>query len=72
MQSWCLSLSSAHVGAGGTVIINCSAPLHLPQVFFSVLVGAFSLGQAAPNLENVASARGAAYEVYKIINKVNT
>ncbi|NWZ66808.1 MDR1 protein, partial [Acrocephalus arundinaceus] len=38
-------------------------------VFFSVLVGAFSLGQAAPNLENVASARGAAYEVYKIINK---
>ncbi|NXR34260.1 MDR1 protein, partial [Zosterops hypoxanthus] len=38
-------------------------------VFFSVLVGAFSLGQAAPNLENVANARGAAYEVYKIINK---
>ncbi|NWH93324.1 MDR1 protein, partial [Aegithalos caudatus] len=38
-------------------------------VFFSVLVGAFSLGQAAPNLENMASARGAAYEVYKIINK---
>ncbi|XP_017679386.1 PREDICTED: ATP-binding cassette sub-family B member 5 isoform X1 [Lepidothrix coronata] len=38
-------------------------------VFFSVLVGAFSLGQAAPNLESVAKARGAAYEVYKIINK---
>uniref|UniRef100_A0A8C9NLD5 ABC-type xenobiotic transporter n=1 Tax=Serinus canaria TaxID=9135 RepID=A0A8C9NLD5_SERCA len=38
-------------------------------VFFSVLVGAFCLGQAAPNLESVASARGAAYEVYKIINK---
>ncbi|NWU01491.1 MDR1 protein, partial [Urocynchramus pylzowi] len=38
-------------------------------VFFSVLVGAFSLGQAAPNLESVANARGAAYEVYKIINK---
>ncbi|XP_023776219.1 multidrug resistance protein 1-like isoform X1 [Cyanistes caeruleus] len=38
-------------------------------VFFSVLIGAFSLGQAAPNLETVASARGAAYEVYKIINK---
>ncbi|NWH30399.1 MDR1 protein, partial [Chloropsis hardwickii] len=38
-------------------------------VFFSVLVGAFSLGQAAPNLETVANARGAAYEVYKIINK---
>ncbi|XP_027733749.1 ATP-binding cassette sub-family B member 5 [Empidonax traillii] len=38
-------------------------------VFFAVLVGAFSLGQAAPNLESVAKARGAAYEVYKIINK---
>ncbi|XP_064023312.1 ATP-binding cassette sub-family B member 5 [Pogoniulus pusillus] len=38
-------------------------------VFFSVLVGAFSLGQAAPNLESVANARGAAYEVYQIINK---
>ncbi|XP_030120658.4 ATP-binding cassette sub-family B member 5 isoform X5 [Taeniopygia guttata] len=38
-------------------------------VFFSVLVGAFSLGQAAPNLESMANARGAAYEVYKIINK---
>ncbi|NWS25767.1 MDR1 protein, partial [Polioptila caerulea] len=38
-------------------------------VFFSVLIGAFSLGQAAPNLETVANARGAAYEVYKIINK---
>ncbi|XP_041322473.1 ATP-binding cassette sub-family B member 5 [Pyrgilauda ruficollis] len=38
-------------------------------VFFSVTVGAFSLGQAAPNLESMANARGAAYEVYKIINK---
>ncbi|NWW55276.1 MDR1 protein, partial [Pedionomus torquatus] len=38
-------------------------------VFFSVLVGAFSLGQAAPNLESLANARGAAYEVYQIINK---
>ncbi|XP_059674811.1 ATP-binding cassette sub-family B member 5 [Gavia stellata] len=38
-------------------------------VFFSVLIGAFSLGQGAPNLESVAKARGAAYEVYRIINK---
>ncbi|KAM3681012.1 ATP-binding cassette sub-family B member 5 isoform 3-T3 [Ammospiza maritima maritima] len=38
-------------------------------VFFSVIVGAFCLGQAAPNLETVANARGAAYEIYKIINK---
>ncbi|KAM5141520.1 ATP-dependent translocase ABCB1-like isoform 1-T3 [Mantella aurantiaca] len=38
-------------------------------VFFSVLIGTFSLGQAAPNLESVSNARGAAYEVYKVINK---
>ncbi|XP_032847569.2 ATP-binding cassette sub-family B member 5 [Tyto alba] len=38
-------------------------------VFFSVFIGTFSLGQAAPNLESVANARGAAYEVYRIINK---
>ncbi|KAM4030758.1 ATP-dependent translocase ABCB1-like isoform 2-T3 [Anomaloglossus baeobatrachus] len=38
-------------------------------VFFSVLIGTFSLGQAAPNLESIANARGAAYEVYRVINK---
>uniref|UniRef100_A0ABM5GP39 ATP-binding cassette sub-family B member 5 isoform X1 n=1 Tax=Pogona vitticeps TaxID=103695 RepID=A0ABM5GP39_9SAUR len=38
-------------------------------VFFAVLIGAFSIGQASPNLESLASARGAAYEVYKIIKK---
>ncbi|XP_073541681.1 ATP-dependent translocase ABCB1-like isoform X2 [Phyllobates terribilis] len=38
-------------------------------VFFSVLIGTFSLGQAAPNLESISNARGAAYEVYKVINK---
>ncbi|XP_039593488.1 ATP-dependent translocase ABCB1-like [Polypterus senegalus] len=39
-------------------------------VFFSVLTGTFSLGQAAPNLESIASARGAAYEVYKTIDEI--
>ncbi|XP_035174714.1 ATP-binding cassette sub-family B member 5 isoform X4 [Oxyura jamaicensis] len=43
---------------------------HVLIVFFSVLVGTFSLGQAAPNLESVSNARGAAYEVYRIINKI--
>ncbi|XP_028674145.1 ATP-dependent translocase ABCB1 isoform X2 [Erpetoichthys calabaricus] len=38
-------------------------------VFFSVLIGTFSLGQAAPNLESIANARGAAYEVYKTIDE---
>uniref|UniRef100_A0A6Q2YZ84 ATP-binding cassette sub-family B member 5 n=1 Tax=Esox lucius TaxID=8010 RepID=A0A6Q2YZ84_ESOLU len=38
-------------------------------VFFSVMIGAFSLGQGAPNLEAIAKARGAAYEVYKTIDQ---
>ncbi|XP_067305159.1 ATP-dependent translocase ABCB1 [Pseudorasbora parva] len=37
-------------------------------VFFSVMIGSFSLGQGAPNLESIAKAQGAAYEVYKTID----
>ncbi|XP_019479255.1 PREDICTED: multidrug resistance protein 1 [Hipposideros armiger] len=37
-------------------------------VFFSVLVGAFSVGQASPSIETFANARGAAYEIFKIID----
>nr|XP_060638307.1 ATP-dependent translocase ABCB1 [Anolis sagrei ordinatus] len=37
-------------------------------IFFAVLIGAFSLGQAAPNLEAFAIARGAAYAIFNIID----
>ncbi|XP_063308549.1 ATP-dependent translocase ABCB1-like [Pelobates fuscus] len=37
-------------------------------VFFSVTVAAFSFGQAAPNIEAFATARGAAYSVFTIID----
>ncbi|XP_046555643.1 phosphatidylcholine translocator ABCB4-like [Haliotis rubra] len=37
-------------------------------VFFSVLIGAFSLGNAAPSLQALATARGAAYTIYKLID----
>ncbi|XP_028835614.1 multidrug resistance protein 1 [Denticeps clupeoides] len=37
-------------------------------VFFTVMIGAFSLGQGAPSLESIAKARGAAYEVYNTID----
>uniref|UniRef100_A0A8D1T8S9 Multidrug resistance protein 1 n=1 Tax=Sus scrofa TaxID=9823 RepID=A0A8D1T8S9_PIG len=37
-------------------------------VFFSVLIGAFSVGQASPSIEAFANARGAAYEIFKIID----
>ncbi|CAL1526271.1 unnamed protein product [Lymnaea stagnalis] len=37
-------------------------------VFFSVLIGAFSLGNAAPSLQSLATARGAAYIIYQLID----
>ncbi|EHA97860.1 Multidrug resistance protein 1 [Heterocephalus glaber] len=37
-------------------------------VFFSVLIGAFSIGQASPNIQAFANARGAAYEIFRIID----
>uniref|UniRef100_A0A8C6G3D0 Multidrug resistance protein 1 n=1 Tax=Moschus moschiferus TaxID=68415 RepID=A0A8C6G3D0_MOSMO len=37
-------------------------------VIFSVLTGIFSIGQASPNIEAFANARGAAYEIFKIID----
>ncbi|KAG8508437.1 ATP-dependent translocase ABCB1, partial [Galemys pyrenaicus] len=37
-------------------------------VFFSVLIGAFSVGQATPSIEAFANARGAAYEIFNIID----
>ena len=41
------------------------------QVFFGVMIGAFSLGHAAPNLQNIATARGAAYVVWGVIDRVS-
>ncbi|XP_074509784.1 ATP-dependent translocase ABCB1 isoform X1 [Sebastes fasciatus] len=37
-------------------------------VFFAVIIGAFTMGQAAPNVETFASARGGAHKVYRIID----
>ena len=39
-------------------------------VFFNILIGVFSLGQAGPVVETIASARVAAYEIFKIIDRV--
>ncbi|KAM3873324.1 ATP-dependent translocase ABCB1 [Diretmus argenteus] len=37
-------------------------------VFFTVLIGAFAMGQTSPNIQSFSSARGAAYKVYSIID----
>nr|XP_006814548.1 PREDICTED: multidrug resistance protein 1-like [Saccoglossus kowalevskii] len=38
-------------------------------VFFGVLIGAFSLGNAAPAIGDIATARGAAYTIWSIIDQ---
>eukprot|EP01115_Flamella_aegyptia_P000877 TRINITY_DN1130_c0_g1_i3.p1 TRINITY_DN1130_c0_g1~~TRINITY_DN1130_c0_g1_i3.p1 ORF type:complete len:523 (+),score=224.36 TRINITY_DN1130_c0_g1_i3:102-1670(+) len=38
-------------------------------VFFSVLIGAFALGQASPSMESIAKGQGAAYKIYNTIDR---
>ena len=51
----------------GQVTSLCSSA----QVFFSILIGAFSIGQAAPCIDAFASARGAAYAIFAITDNVS-
>lgn len=54
---------------GSTLILSFEYTVgNLLTVFFVVLIGAFSVGQTTPNIQNFASARGAAYKVYGIID----
>ena len=39
-------------------------------VFFAILIGAFFIGQAGPNLQNLVQAQGAAGAVYEVIDRV--
>ena len=40
-------------------------------VFLSVVIGVFSLGNAGPLIGNIANARGTAYKVFDIIDRVS-
>ncbi|RHZ80336.1 hypothetical protein Glove_137g129 [Diversispora epigaea] len=40
------------------------------NVFFSILIGAFSLGNIAPNVTALANARGAAKKLFNVIDRV--
>uniref|UniRef100_A0A8B9ZJQ8 ATP-binding cassette sub-family B member 5 n=1 Tax=Anas platyrhynchos TaxID=8839 RepID=A0A8B9ZJQ8_ANAPL len=54
---------------GTTLILNDEYTIgKVLTVFFSVLIGAFSMGQTAPSIEAFANARGAAYAVFNIID----
>ena len=51
---------------------NCMSyrPEDLLIVFFSVLIGGFQLGQSAPYVEALATARSAAGKIYSIIERI--
>ncbi|NWV15009.1 MDR1 protein, partial [Ptilonorhynchus violaceus] len=54
---------------GTTLVLNDDYTIgKVLTVFFSVLIGAFSIGQTAPSIEAFASARGAAYAIFNIID----
>ncbi|NXO51029.1 MDR1 protein, partial [Aramus guarauna] len=54
---------------GTTLVLNDDYTIgNVLTVFFSVLIGAFSIGQTAPSIEAFASARGAAYTIFNIID----
>ena len=40
------------------------------QVFFAVLIGAFAIGQAGPNVANLLTAAGASGAIYDTIDRV--
>ena len=57
---------------GGFLIqMELTQPGDMLTAFFSVVVGAFSLGQATPNMESILTALGAAAEVFETIDRVS-
>ncbi|KAG8201139.1 hypothetical protein JTE90_028804 [Oedothorax gibbosus] len=52
------------------VVANKMTPGDVFSVFFSVMIGSFSLGNAMPHLTSVAIAKGSAKTIYDIINTV--
>ncbi|XP_058534309.1 ATP-dependent translocase ABCB1 isoform X3 [Ochotona princeps] len=54
---------------GSTLVISREYTIgNAMTVFFSILIGAFSVGQAAPCVDAFANARGAAYVIFNIID----
>ncbi|XP_012860104.1 phosphatidylcholine translocator ABCB4 [Echinops telfairi] len=54
---------------GSTLVISREYTIgNAMTVFFSILIGAFSVGQAAPCIDAFANARGAAYVIFDVID----
>ena len=56
--------------SSATYSVLASSLPHM-QVFFAILIGAFSLGQAVPHLGKFVTAVGASSVVYGIIDRVS-
>ena len=41
------------------------------NVFFAIVIGAFSLGQATPYLSAIGNAQGAAYKIFETLDRVS-
>ncbi|XP_067862964.1 ATP-binding cassette, sub-family B (MDR/TAP), member 4 isoform X2 [Heptranchias perlo] len=55
---------------GSTLILDEGYSIGIVlTVFFSILIGAFAVGQTSPNIEALASARGAAHIIFHIIDQ---
>ncbi|KAL3661085.1 hypothetical protein V7S43_013694 [Phytophthora oleae] len=53
---------------GSKVAHDKASPSQVFQAFFGVLMGTISLGQITPNISAVAEAKGAAAQIYKILD----
>ncbi|OWY93949.1 hypothetical protein PHMEG_00036466, partial [Phytophthora megakarya] len=53
---------------GSKVAQGKASPSEVFQAFFGVLMGTISLGQITPNISAVAEAKGAAAQIYKILD----
>ena len=51
--------------------LTSRCPSLLFQVFFSVIIGSFSLGNALPEIQTFATALGSATIVFKVIDRVS-
>ena len=65
----CLSVFILHdalYSAASPTVYPCAC---LPQVFFSVVMGAIQLGQSALHLSSFSEARGAAASIFSVIGQ---
>ena len=50
---------------------NKAKPGDILIAFFNILIGSFAMGHAAPHFQTMAEGRGAAYTVFKTIDRVS-